>query len=146
MLFRSAATTKGVLQCAREWPPKEGVSRLEVVARVTMYSPLSSDYFLIERDPLGSGVDFDASWQAEVRDGRIKVTGEKRCEPSTERLREWCSRGDGRLDIWVGSKLLELGGHKYFVMIGNVRKELDVDLTILRAILDSVREVKAHQP
>lgn len=136
------ATTKGIPRCVRESPPKGGATRVQVSTIVTMFSPLSGDFLLLERDPLGAGVDFDAIWEAEVRDGTIRLTTEEWCEPSTDRLREWCTRGDGRLDIWVGSKLLKFGEHRYFVKIGNLRKEQGVDMTVLRSILESVQMVQ----
>jgi hypothetical protein len=110
-----------------------------------MFSPRTGDYLYIERDKLGSGVEFDAVWEAELSEGRIRIVREEWCSPPEGQMRQWCTHGDGKLDIWVGAKLLEFGGHKYFIKIGNVRREVDVDLTTLRTILDGVREKKKAQ-
>jgi hypothetical protein len=121
-------------------------SRIDVTTSETMFSPQTGDYFSFERDKLGSGVEFDAVWEAKVSSGSIRVMREDWCNPSGDRLREWCTHGDERLDIWVGAKPLEFSGHNYFFMMGNVRRESTVDLTTLRAVLASVREVKAPNP
>lgn len=105
-----------------------------------VYASPKGDYFLIEFDLGGHGIDMDIEWTGEARDDRVVVLKEgPYCRPNPESLREWCRTGDGRLDVWVGPGSLELRGHHYFIQFGNVRQEKGVDFQVFRDILASFR-------
>jgi hypothetical protein len=99
---------------------------------------------LIERDP-GGEWSADAMWRVAKTEGRLVIGNLEWCKRSSEcknsSCLDWCSPGNGRLDIIVGPESIRFGVHYYQLQVGNVFREEGVDLSEFRAIISSFREV-----
>jgi hypothetical protein len=108
-----------------------------------IYASPHGDFFLVELDPAGHGVEGDMVWSVEPKNDRIALLKESpfctRPPPSAADEDVSCRAGDGRLTIHLTPYVLGLRGHQYFFSFGNALREAGVDLQVFRDILASFR-------
>jgi hypothetical protein len=107
----------------------------------------SGNYLLVQRNPAGDW-SADAIWKARATKGRLEVAGLEWCTPPTnckdQPCLDWCSPGNGRLDIVLGPEPIKFGRNRYSIQVGNVFREKGVDLGEFRSIIGSFREVSSQ--
>lgn len=107
-----------------------------------LYSSPGGDYFYLEFDPPGHGLEYDLEWTVEVKEDRLLLRKEGSfCTkpPPDFHGMDTCLVGDGSLLIQVAPWNLDLRGHHYFMQFGNIRREQGVDYKVFRDILASFR-------
>jgi hypothetical protein len=108
-----------------------------------IYASPKGDYFLVEFDPAGHGVEGDMVWSVEQKDDRFVLLKEgplcTRPPPGIMDEEVSCRVGDGMLTIHLTPYVLRLRGHQYFFSFGNALRETGVDHQAFRDILASFR-------
>jgi hypothetical protein len=108
-----------------------------------IYASPRGDYFMVEFEPGGHGVEGDMEWSVELRDDRFTVLKEGPfCtlpSPGVTDEEVGCRAGDGRLTIHLTPYVLRLRGHQYFFTFGNAFREKGVELQAFRETLASFR-------